>query len=918
MKKAFFFFVATFLIFGFKILSVKADDCTSWTYSDWSACSVDGIQTRTIITSLPDGCSGGSPVLNQTCTPPPQTCTSWAYSDWSSCSADGQQIRTITSFFPYGCIGGEPVLSQGCTPVCTTWVYSDWGSCSTQGMQTRNIISSSPDNCSGGNPTLSQSCIPPQTCSADTWTCDNWSTCNVDGNQTRNCSKSYDCPNIDTASPATNQSCVSDITCGSWGECINNKQQRYCYNTKTYYSYYDFKSCYIVSVNINSISPQTIVPGDVITIYGSNFGTTKGYSELYVGGTSYFYGKILSWSDNEIKYQTSSFDSYSKKIGIKKCSSYINCQNIVYGGYFYIQPKINSLSLYSGPVGSKLSIYGNYLADSNVASDNSQKYFIKVYFNNIQASFPLGGIWTSNQVDVFVPEGATNGYVSLEIIADTGEKVTAIGPYFEVWQKISNDEYSELQTYFKQINIAQAWGLANNKRVVTVAVIDDGVYSNHPDLKNKMWENTDEVIGDNRDNDNNGYKDDRYGWNYVNNSSDATPMGTHGTLVAGIIGAEKDNVIGIAGINENIKIMPLIVCSDKYGCIGDINRAIRYAVDNGAEVINISLGTNWVSGYETKYDDAIKYAFDHNVLIATAAGNGDTVGGLGYDLNTIPQSPVCNDGDKNMIIGVGAVNKDNYRTIWSNYGSKCVDIYAPGENIVSTAVPAFSSLGSFYDIESGTSFSSPIITGIISLLKATYPTLTSQEAINLLINNSNNGVVDAYKTISANFIPSNSSNSINNGNESSQKGTAINSLADSKKTVEEEKKMISKIDYKLSNKLSGQILLQVEKRGEGWYVYPGDKKKYFLGRPADAFNIMRKLGLGAKHSVIKNSKIFPNNLTGKILIDVEDSGKAYYINPKDKKSYYLGKPDDAFQVMRKLGLGITNNNIRKIEVGEIK
>ncbi|MCK5416220.1 trypsin-like peptidase domain-containing protein [Candidatus Parcubacteria bacterium] len=137
--------------------------------------------------------------------------------------------------------------------------------------------------------------------------------------------------------------------------------------------------------------------------------------------------------------------------------------------------------------------------------------------------------------------------------------------------------------------------------------------------------------------------------------------------------------------------------------------------------------------------------------------------------------------------------------------------------------------------------------------------------------------------------------------------------------VQEEKSLITKIDNNLSKRISGNILLQVEKNGEGWYVYPDNKKKYYLGRPADAFDIMRNLGLGIKHSELNgylDSK-FPVGLSGKILLDVEQNGEAYYVNPNDLKGYYLNRPADAFNIMRELGLGITNNDIRKIDVGEI-
>jgi hypothetical protein len=114
--------------------------------------------------------------------------------------------------------------------------------------------------------------------------------------------------------------------------------------------------------------------------------------------------------------------------------------------------------------------------------------------------------------------------------------------------------------------------------------------------------------------------------------------------------------------------------------------------------------------------------------------------------------------------------------------------------------------------------------------------------------------------------------------------------------------------------LSGRILLEVQKKGEAWYLFPNDLKRYYLGRPSDAFAIMRKLGLGVKDSYIKTyiSKTFPKAVSGKILINVEDKGKAYYINPVNKKGYYLGRPADAFRIMRELGLGITDNDIDKI------
>jgi hypothetical protein len=125
------------------------------------------------------------------------------------------------------------------------------------------------------------------------------------------------------------------------------------------------------------------------------------------------------------------------------------------------------------------------------------------------------------------------------------------------------------------------------------------------------------------------------------------------------------------------------------------------------------------------------------------------------------------------------------------------------------------------------------------------------------------------------------------------------------------------IDWDMSNKLKGKILLQVEQNGEAYYIYPDDLKRYYLGRPKDAFNVMRNLGLGATHDFITSHTIYPTNVLGKILLDVEQNGEAYYIYPKDKKAYYLGRPADAFRIMRELGLGITNYDLNKIPEGNL-
>lgn len=133
--------------------------------------------------------------------------------------------------------------------------------------------------------------------------------------------------------------------------------------------------------------------------------------------------------------------------------------------------------------------------------------------------------------------------------------------------------------------------------------------------------------------------------------------------------------------------------------------------------------------------------------------------------------------------------------------------------------------------------------------------------------------------------------------------------------IEREKSLITKIDKNLLKRVRGKILLQVESEGEGWYVNPINEKKYYLGKPSDAFQIMKELGLGVSNENFDSwGEYAPKNLSGKILLKVEDKGQAYYVNPDDLKMYSLGLPSDAFNVMRNLGLGITNDDIRKIDI----
>jgi len=117
--------------------------------------------------------------------------------------------------------------------------------------------------------------------------------------------------------------------------------------------------------------------------------------------------------------------------------------------------------------------------------------------------------------------------------------------------------------------------------------------------------------------------------------------------------------------------------------------------------------------------------------------------------------------------------------------------------------------------------------------------------------------------------------------------------------------------------LDGRILLQVQDKGQAWYVNPLDSKRYYLGRPDDAFRIMREFGLGVSNrdiNIFLSTKA-PSRLAGRILLQVQDKGQAYYVEPLSLKLHYLGRPTDAFNVIRSFGLGITNSDLSKIIIG---
>lgn len=218
---------------------------------------------------------------------------------------------------------------------------------------------------------------------------------------------------------------------------------------------------------------------------------------------------------------------------------------------------------------------------------------------------------------------------------------------------------------------------------------------------------------------------------YYGNADVKGPDALHGSHVAGIIGAKRNNNIGINGVADNVKILTVRLVPDGDERDKDVANAIRYATDNGAKVINMSFGKGYAYDKQT-VDDAVKYAESKDVLMIHAAGNDSE------DNNIEPNFPMKyytdakgdTTGVANAWITVGAtgLRLDNELLAdFSNYGKKTVDVFAPGVHINST-IP-----DSKYKEEQGTSMAAPVVAGLAAMIRSYYPTLSAVETKRIIM-----------------------------------------------------------------------------------------------------------------------------------------------------------------------------------------
>lgn len=241
---------------------------------------------------------------------------------------------------------------------------------------------------------------------------------------------------------------------------------------------------------------------------------------------------------------------------------------------------------------------------------------------------------------------------------------------------------------FTRIQAAEAWDFTTGSAQIVIAVVDSGIRLDHPDLVGQTVP----------------------GYDFVNEDADPSDDSGHGTHVAGLIAAAHNNGHGLAGVCPGCRLMPIKVLDARnMGGWANLARGILYAVDHGAQIINLSLGS---SASSNTLQEAITYARNHGVVIVAAAGNNGA---------SQPFYPAALDG----VLGVGATSARDEWWSLSNYGS-FVDLTAPGDLIYS-AYHQLDNIYGGYTYMSGTSMATPLVSGLAGLILSRNPTLSPED-----------------------------------------------------------------------------------------------------------------------------------------------------------------------------------------------
>ena len=270
------------------------------------------------------------------------------------------------------------------------------------------------------------------------------------------------------------------------------------------------------------------------------------------------------------------------------------------------------------------------------------------------------------------------------------------------------------------IDMEKAWAIEQGDSSVIVAIIDTGVKWDHPDFAGRIWVNYEEVPNNGLDDDGNGLIDDFNGWDFADKDNNPMDENGHGTNIASVIGANANNTAGFAGMDWNCKLMNLKVMNQTNAYYSWWIEAIYYAVDHGADVLNMSLGGETESQALT---DAVNYALSKNVIVVVAMGNNAS-------------NKVSYPSNVSGVIAVGATDPDDTRsevfnwsaTSGSNFGSH-ISVVAPGSYIYGLSHKDNSDYNTYF---SGTSQATAYVSGLASLLRAQLPDASNMEIKDLI------------------------------------------------------------------------------------------------------------------------------------------------------------------------------------------
>lgn len=289
------------------------------------------------------------------------------------------------------------------------------------------------------------------------------------------------------------------------------------------------------------------------------------------------------------------------------------------------------------------------------------------------------------------------------------------------------------------IDAPLAWDITKGSHDVVIAVIDTGLDITHPDLVNNVFTNPNEIAANGIDDDNNGFVDDIHGWDFYRNIADVTDANGHGTHVAGIIGAQGNNGVGVSGVNWNVTILPIKIATTGPGVNFDAAiKGIRYITNLKHAGVNVVAMNMSIGGpgfpYDANFANALADAGRAGILAVVAAGNDSLV----VDRQSV--APAKFSLSLPNVITVAATNNQDQVALFSNTGVASVQVGAPGVAITSTwsrdadADDDGVSDNVAYQSISGTSMASPVVAGIVGLMAAANPNATMEQLKTALFN----------------------------------------------------------------------------------------------------------------------------------------------------------------------------------------